>query len=173
VQFHAIMAGVAVAIALGSVGVACRRITGEVVEMPEDSAESLLKSLEPQPEPVHLRPGKAWLVAMLFFILTALGGWYVLGSSADSFKPKELWDMVADRTLNSGSPINRRLLHVIVATLTILLPLLLAAVGRWAPKQKIALIVLTTLLVLAIAAQVWLGVLLLFDTPVGPVVRFN
>ena len=174
VQFHAIMAGVAAAVALASVGVAFRRITGEVVATDDDAAESLVKSLEPQAEVAPLKPGKAWLVTAFFFILTALGGWYVLGSSNSGFAPKALWDLVADRErdLNS-SPLNRRFAHVIAATATIVLPLVLAMVGRWAPRRKLVLLVLSLVLLAAIGIQVWLGVLLLFDTPSGPVVRFN
>lgn len=172
VQTHAIMAGLAAAVALASVGAAVRRVTGQTSDTPDDSAEALVKSLEPRPDPVVIRPGKYWLVTAFFFIATALGGWYVLGSSADTFVPKELWAMVADKSLNSGG-VTRRLAHVILASVTILLPFVLAILGRWAPKQTIALLVVSAILFIAVGLQVWLGILLLFDTPLGPITRFN
>jgi peptidoglycan/LPS O-acetylase OafA/YrhL len=55
----------------------------------------------------------------------------------------------------------------------IVLPLILAALSRWAPRQRIVLGIFGLLLVLAISAQVLLGVLLQFDGATGPLYRFS
>src|SRR5205814_2729707 len=114
-----------------------------------------------------------WMTAMACFILTALGGWYVFGSYADTFQPKAMWQMVSNPDENPGQPINRGVAHVIAAASLILLPLIMAGVARWAPRQKFLFGLLTLVLLVVIAAQLWIGVLLLFDGSAGLLTRFN
>ena len=109
---------------------------------------------------------------MVLAIGTALGGWYVFGSDAGTFYPQTMWQMVAESDPDRTT-INRAVAHVIGATALIFLPLILAGVTKWAPKQKALLGALTLLLLLAIAAQVWFGLLLLMDGTAGALTRFN
>lgn len=171
VQPHVIMAGTTIAVALAAMGVSVRRITGDVPPPDLQDGDALVQSLRPvEPLPV-IYPAKFWMVAMVLAIGTALGGWYVFGSDAGTFDPKTMWRMVAesdpDRSLNRG------LAHVIGAGSLIFLPLILAGVAKWAPRRKGVLGVLSAILLLAIAAQVWFGLLLLMDGTAGALMRFN
>ncbi len=53
------------------------------------------------------------------------------------------------------------------------MPLLMAALARWAPKRRLVLVIFTVVLVAAIGLQVWLGMLMTFDTPAGSITKFN
>jgi hypothetical protein len=55
----------------------------------------------------------------------------------------------------------------------VVLSLLMAFIARIAPRGKIVLLIFTLLLLGVVAAQVWFGVLLTYDTVNGPVTRFN
>jgi len=45
--------------------------------------------------------------------------------------------------------------------------------ARWAPRRCGWLTVVATLLILVVAAQIWMGALLLYDSPVGSVVHIT
>ena len=68
--------------------------------------------------------------------------------------------------------LTRRLAHAIVGTVIVVDSLILALLSRVARRRATVLAAFALPLVLALAAQVWLGVLLLFDTAQGPVTRF-
>jgi uncharacterized membrane protein len=115
-----------------------------------------------------------WLLTTLVGILTAMAGWWVLASDVEmtfaDFDPRRLLNMVFPEDWRE---LPRRPLHVVTAGAIILLPLLLAIFARWAPRRRGVLLFFAFLLILAVAAQVWLGVLLMWDTPVGKVFEFN
>jgi len=73
--------------------------------------------------------------------------------------------------LLEGPP--RVYVHALSGGSIALLSILLAAASRWAPRSRILLVVLAILLAAAIAAAVWIGVLMLFDTKAGPLDGFN
>ncbi len=172
-QPHVIMAGMAVAVALAAVGVSVRRITGEVPPVQLRDGDALVQSLSPAEPPAVLYSAKFWLVAMTLFILTSLGGWYVYGSEAETFNPKEMWQQVSQSQESPPGPkLNRGVVHAILATTLIVLPLILAGVGKWAPKNKLLLGSLALVLLLAILAQLWIGLLLSFDGSAGGLTRF-
>jgi len=171
-QPHMIMAGLGVAVALAAVGLSIRKITSDVPPPRLDEADALVQSLNPPPPPAPVLPGRFFMTAMVVFILTALGGWYILGSESGTFLPKELWKMVVTREA-AEQALTRRLAHVIAASSLIGLPLIMAGLSRWAPRQKILLALCTLLLIGVIAAQVWIGVLLLFDGTSGTILHFN
>jgi hypothetical protein len=70
-------------------------------------------------------------------------------------------------------PSPRRLYHVISGGVIVFVPLLLALITRVSRRPKALLSLLSLVLLAAVALQVWLGVLLMFDTPDGPVTHFN
>jgi hypothetical protein len=123
----------------------------------------------PEPADVLVSPTPAarfWLLACLVAALTAGGGYYLLARGYENWNVQELWrDAIKVNT--------RRLAHVIAGAAIVVLPLVLAMLARWAPRAKWLLIPVSLLLVVAVAFQVWVGVLLLFDSPEGPVNRFN
>jgi hypothetical protein len=67
----------------------------------------------------------------------------------------------------------RLLLHVIFGIAVIVLPLFLAALVRFAPRQRGLAGCFTLLTVLALGWQIWLGVAMLFDSHDGPLLGFN
>jgi len=173
-QPHVIMAGVAIAVALAAVGLSIRQITGEPPPLPEvPEGDALVRSLNPPPPPVVIYAGKFWIVAALLVGVTALIGWYFFASDAGNYNPKELWKMVSDPTLNNNSSFTRGVAHAVTGGALVILPLLMGALARWAPKQKLLLGLFTLILLAVVSAQLWLGILLLFDGSKGTLFRFN
>jgi hypothetical protein len=97
-------------------------------------------------------------------ITVGLGAW-VLASGFGTWAVKELISAVRETP--------RRMVHVAAGGSIVVLLLILAALARWAPRQKWVLVFFALLLVIAVAVQVWMGILLLYDTPQGPLVHFN
>jgi hypothetical protein len=186
-QLHVIMAGCAVSLALVSFAITIRRITGIETVAPAPSGEptdpvAMLRSLSP--DSVFSRvdvPGASrfWLLTTLLAILAMLGGWYVLARESDAFTQareqhlpvyKFLWNLVKPDPAN---PFTRRFLHVAAGGAIVLMPLLLALLSRVAPRRRGLLTIASLILFAAIAIQVWLGTLLMWDTIEGPATRFN
>jgi hypothetical protein len=69
--------------------------------------------------------------------------------------------------------LTRRLAHVIGGTSTVLLTIVLAGLARWARQRRVLLALCALLLAAAVGAQLWLGILLMYDTPAGPIHRFQ
>lgn len=181
-QLHAVLAGFAVAIALGALGLSLRAISAgpgvphvdhiahalgppELAESESESREELIRQRVPA--------ARFWMLAFLVALLTALAGAWVLSRGYETWDPKVLWQAVSDRDQSDGKTLTRRLAHVGAGSAIIVLPLFLAIFARVAPRAKFILLLLALLLLAAIVAQVWLGVLLMFDTNVGPLTRFN
>jgi hypothetical protein len=110
------------------------------------------------------------LTALLGLITAAAGAW-TLASTADNWSFPVLWKEIILANARAGE--RRQMAHVISGLVIVLEPLLLAMQTRWAPRQKWLLVVLAVLLLAAVGFQIWLGTLLLFDTPQGPLTGFN
>jgi hypothetical protein len=195
-QLHMIGAGVMFAIAMAALGLSIRTITSEYpdsVHFPllSDAASSDPSGALPpvgqslrgdSPTPRFAPPGdgvdalpvpaaRFWLIASLFAIFTAAGGFWLWNSDSMSWSPQHFW---RDVMLDHGQfSIDRSAIHVWVGISLIVLPLLLAMIARWAPHQTILLSIFALLLVCAVSAQVWLGVLLTFDGDSKNLFRFN
>jgi uncharacterized membrane protein len=194
VQIHMIVAGVAFALALASLGLSIRQITAEPPELPEppliaSETSAAAPTVAGDPAPVfrdshytvdvsdYARPGlfvpaaRFWLVAALIVLATGIAGYWVWADSNSTWLPARFWN---DLMVDNGKPLyTRAAIHVWVGTLLVILTLLLAALARWASQQKTVLTIFAALLVLAIALQVWLGILLQFDGGDGPLYRFS
>jgi uncharacterized membrane protein len=125
--------------------------------------------------------GRFWLLAALVAATASLAGFWALADESDALATAQaegvgfvgyLWKLVTSPDLNDGSILNRRFVHVVTGTSIVLLPLVMAGLVRWAPRKKLWLWIFAVLLLLAVAVQAWLGILLMFDTPVGPVTGF-
>lgn len=200
-QVHVISAGSVVSLALVALALAIRGthanvpVSGQGVD---DIAAALSSDprdeayLSPEARSARSRfpgirtdvpPARFWMLAFLLAVLTAAGGWYLLarGSSGAFFDYRYLWAVITDpaqlpeREQNTvfGVPMTRRLAHVICGSAIVVFSLLLAMCGRWAPRNRGLLFVFAILLLGAVAAQVWLGSLLLFDTNSGLITKFN
>jgi hypothetical protein len=116
-------------------------------------------------------------------VITAIFGLWVLARAADYniFDYRGLWQQVRNPDQLNGSgggieesmKLTRLLAHVIAGSGIIVLTLLLSIFTRIAPRKKFFVLILGLLLLATIAAQVWLGTLLLFDTNSGSIRTWN
>ncbi|MEO6435897.1 MAG: hypothetical protein ABIP55_09065, partial [Tepidisphaeraceae bacterium] len=194
-QTHVILAGFTVAMAMAALAASFRRanvlndVDRNYPPRPDDlsdftaafGARPATPSLDPSGRPERFsRPGipeddlddsvpgaRFWMLAFLLALLTAAcGAWMFLSGIGVPLAdlPRDLqviWrdDIFAHR---------RRLLHVLSGVAIIVLPLILAMIARWAPRQRWAMFLIALWLLSAVALQVWLGTLLLWDGVEGP-----
>jgi uncharacterized membrane protein len=189
-QLHVTLAGWTVALALVSLALAIRAITatraptdwelgsspgdldfanalnertGEV-GMPPAQREITTSDLPTDDRPVVVVPAaRFWLVTTLLALGTAVAGIWTMGI----WVPKDFLDELRNENHN------RALVHVIVGVTIVVLTLILAILARWGKRNKLMLTIFAVLMVLAIAAQVWLGVLMMFDGTSGSLTRFS
>jgi hypothetical protein len=116
---------------------------------------------------VGVFPARFWLLAFLLGVTTAVAGLWLAGD----------WKLVAllgpNRKGTWRTDIGRMGVHVIGGVSIVVLSLLLALITRVSRRARGVTVFFVLLLLLAVAAQVWLGILLLFDSDRGPVMRFN
>jgi uncharacterized membrane protein len=200
-ELHVIGAGLMVAIVLAAVGMSVRKITvkheiiQDVSELPAEqktaaegglrtpaSSMAMLRSFNPGIE-LTVAPfapaSRFWLLAGILAIATAAGGVFILVRGSDALATvarthepvvKFLWEQVKP---DKGQTVNRPSGHVAAGATIILLALILAAVVHYAPRQRFWMGFLTFVLLGVVGGQIWLGILLLFDTPVGSIGGFN
>jgi uncharacterized membrane protein len=198
-ELHVITAGTAVALALAAIGLSFRKITAtyELEDTrpirPRDetmapskpgprtppSPVSMLRSFNPEIE-VTIAPfapaGRFWLLACLLGLFTVAGGLYV--SHAQEIQAKEnvfkaVWSDINPKNNEGGQKINRLFGHVTAGVVIVLTPLVLAGLARFATRRRFLLSLFTLILLVAVAAQIWFGVLLLYDTPAGSIMKFR
>jgi uncharacterized membrane protein len=197
-QLHVVLAGLAVAVAFGALGLSMRAVAvaGEGPRERRDdlddvaerdllyappvprgpAAMDVARSLNPDAgvdtRPPRLPVSRLWLLTTVIGLAAMAAGWWLLGGTDEvrTWEPKRLWSMVAP---TRDHPVTRRFVHVVTGGVIIVVPLLLALVTRVSRRPKVTLTLLGLLLVLAVALQVWLGVLLMLDTPNGSIYRFN
>jgi hypothetical protein len=122
--------------------------------------------------PTGVPSARFWLLTFLAAAITLALGWWVLAADAETFDIKRLWYLVFDLPIQNIGHLTRRQAHVICGSAIVILPLLLAILARLAPRRKILLLPVGLLLVAAIATQIWLGILMMYDTNSGPVTHF-
>jgi hypothetical protein len=177
-QLHITLAGFALAIAAAAIALSFRAaaVAREVPRQPaegemqvDQQVDSLVRSINADVMlrgPIERVPAaRFWLLSALLLLLTALAGVWYLASDADTWKFQELRGYVTD----PETP--RRLWHTALGASTLVLTLVLATMTRWAPRRCGWLTAVTFLLILVVAAQIWMGALLLYDSPVGSVVH--
>lgn len=195
-QAHVLLAGLAVAVAFGALGLSMRSIAlaenelegGGISEGDDDfgnerdmlyqppvprgpATMDVARSLNPDTgmtgRRVRLPVSRVWLLAALLAAGASAAGFWFLGGTDEQrmWEPKRLWAEV--------QPSQRRLVHVIAGGTIVVVPLLLAVVTRVSRRPKVMLTLLALLLLLAVGTQVWLGVLLMLDTPKGSIYQFN
>jgi len=188
-QLHIISAGVAMALAAVAIGLAFRAMV--IARVPEDfhgiadalGAHVPKPGLDSAPPPLatmgelsqRVPSARFALLTTLAALLTLAGGWWVLARGGDTsiLAFHDLWMWIRDATQNDGFWLTRRFAHVICGVSIVVAPLLIAITTRWMPRSRMILSLLTCVLLAAIAGEIWLGVLLLNDSIVGPVTRFN
>jgi uncharacterized membrane protein len=184
IQLHVTLAGIAAAMGLFAIGLSLRaaapsghwgepgldRGGGEALPHPQRGGAydvALLRSFAPQVEVTgvveSIPAARFWLLVFLGALGTALVGAWALARGHQTFDPKELWKLI------TADGYMRRLAHVIAGGSIVVLPLFMALFSRVARRSRAILGLFSLLVVAALAAQVWLGILLMFDqAKVGP-----
>ena len=193
-QVHVILAGLAVSLGLAAIGLSFRAGSISVTATASDSIDihyALAQNMrpadpnqpaapaaqmtfpdDPRPRVDVKRPpvSRFWLLGALVGLATALTGWWVLAQGMETWQPNELWRDVAE---NAQAKEYRKMAHVVMGVGMVVLMLLLALVARVAAGRKIVVAIFVFLFLGSVAAQMWLGSLLMFDTPGGSVMSFN
>jgi uncharacterized membrane protein len=172
-QQHVILAGMIVSLSVLGIGASIRAINDH---NEDSSASPSLKTHHPDgampgvisiPEkhvihlPHEMPAGALWGIAALL-----AGGTIFLGLwGADLLKPAEILSVLRGEA--------RARAHMLLGVATIILLLTIATIVHRFPKRKGSLAVTSLLLIVVLAAQFWVGILMVYDTGEGPVTRFN
>ena len=124
--------------------------------------------------------GRFWLLSSLVFLMTlGFGVWLLISVEDGDFlqnnkpTPSSIYREVVD-TATATKPLsnNRRGAHIVMGTVLVILPLVLALAVRFGPHRRWLVLSFCIAILLVIAAEIWLGVLLLHDKSEGPLYRF-
>ncbi len=170
-QLHLTLAGLLLAIAVGSLAVSWRVATQATAEIQQRGYE-----VAPPGEPPHgsaepqvpiARPWRYWLAALVAGLLTALAGIWAVTDAISVDALEHNW-----QELFEPSHL-RLLLHAIVGVSVIVLTFILIFVANYLKRHRSVVAVFLALLLIAAAVQVWLGILMLFDSHSGPLLGFG
>jgi uncharacterized membrane protein len=180
-QLHVILAGTVVAIGLAALGLSIRKITQGP---PTTQVDYIAAALGPPPTLIGGEAGDAviadpldvatprvpasrfWMLAALLGLLTAAAGYWTIARQMNVWSLNDLWNAVIREHV-------RLLAHTIAGVSIVVLAIILAMLARWAPRRGWILTIFAVLILACIGAQIWFGILLLFDTPNGGLMGFN
>jgi uncharacterized membrane protein len=114
-------------------------------------------------------------LAALAAAATLLVGWYVFSSDAPS-----PWDVTAVFRYAIWQPFHkdpagagRVLVHLLLGGGIVVLAVFLVFAARWGARSRLLIGFLGLLVIAALAAQIGIGILMLYDTDSGPLTHFN
>lgn len=194
-QSHMVLAGLGLAMAALCVGISIRQTTQpnelsamltpsttlqDVVGIKSDplfEAQMLMERSLAVTRPTinHTPPvfaGRFWALAFFILLLVLASGAAILAHQVQSIESQKLWDNIT-KPIGDAVPITRRYAHLIAGAVILLNTFILMLAARFAPRNKVVLFVFAVPLILAMVAQVWLGVLLTFDGAAGTVMGFG
>lgn len=194
-QAHMVIAGLGLAMAALCCGLSIRQFTqpnlltsvlapeptmGDVIGLRTDpllEAQLLMERSLTVPRTTinHTPPvfaGRFWLLALLILLITAASGASILAHHLQSVDFQRLWDNIT-KPIGDSVPVTRRYAHVIAGVVILLNSFILMLAARLAPRSRVMFIVFVFPLLLAMIAQVWLGVLLTFDGAAGTIMGFG
>ena len=162
----------ALAVGIGSAPPVPRRVTDDLTVARSLNEDALI------PVP-RIPSSRFWLLSSLVFLLTlGFGVWLLISVEQSDFDlhnatAASITKAVTD-TATASKPLtnNRQGAHIVIGCVLVLLPLFMAGVVRWLARAKWLVGTLCAFMALLIAAEIWLGVLLLFKGAQGPVFKF-
>ena len=128
----------------------------------------------------RLPSARFWLLSSLLFLMTlGFGVWLLISQEEGDWlkdnKPtaSAIWQEVYGvSTSTKQISQNRRGAHVAFGVVLFVLPMILALGVRFGPHRRFIVGSICLLMLLLLAAEIWLGVLLLHDSTSGPLYRF-
>lgn len=185
-QLHLLLVGTTISFALAGVALSARRWT----QLDQPVATLAPEMLTPEPRVIHaiqrpvveaapnqliapappgiatlimrpVYPARFWLAGLVFALLVVAGGLWMTGD----WRLTELIQPIQSR---ADVRQNRLFFHVVFGTSIVVLLLIGTLLARFGPRTKVTTTLLTLLLLAAVAAQVWVGVLMLYDSEHGP-----
>ena len=175
-ELHIILAGSAYSLCLLGLSLAFRNAnvansTARAVDPKRSELSISRPSVKPPVVPMEAPAKRVLALAFFTVALAASAGWWVLAESSGQYIPIRLWRMVAAGI--DDPEFRRRLAHLAGGAIVGIIPLATLLFVWAAPRKRWPLALLTVLLLATAAAQTFLGVLLTYDTPSGPVYQFN
>jgi len=193
-QVHIVVAGFALAFALGAMGLSFRRLTSlrsyDQMQMESEQQEvsliggpprrvtddvAMMRTLNPDAavEPQERVPvSRFWLLSILVTLITVVLGYWIL--EKDKFATSEGFHaflrVIAYPKEHHDEM--RHFAHFVLGCGLVLVMFLMAILELWMPRRRIALAFFSIVLVFLMVAQVWIGILLTFDDE-GPLMHFN
>jgi uncharacterized membrane protein len=166
IEAHMVLSGLALAVGLA--GLACAHRNASVIRGFLNNAP--VRGTAPAPK--RLPASRLLLASVVLAAGAAMSGLWDLSHDAGTMSPKELGQIALPFPVEQAlAPENAKLLrrpgHVAAGIVLVGLPLLLAGYVALRPKSRILLGVGTLLYVAAVGAQLYVGVLLLLDGPLG------
>lgn len=187
-QPHVVMAGLLMAVACVALGWSIRAIAQDddpdITEEAQTASriaaafaaesgdlKTLLEHEAARSSTHHTPPVRAtwiWMLAFGLGLVTIGGGLWILAQNT-GWQPAELW-----KAINEGEyRWTRRLVHLIAGVVIVFCTLMLGILARFGRKSRLGLVLFAPPLLLAMALQVWVGVLLMLDSPEGPITGFQ
>lgn len=120
-----------------------------------------------------VRAGRLWMLTLLLMLAAAASGLWYLAWSTDSWTVESLKEMIRTPLEDNDPDLTRRYAHTVIGLVLVGQTLLLALASLVARRNKWLLILLGAPLALALAAQVWVGLLLLLEGPAGRITQFS
>jgi len=177
IQLHVTLAGLAIGLTLVSIAtswratVELRRPTLPPLRQ-EQEAALIAAELDPDPIVIGRAPaGRAWLMSFLLLLLTASAGVWFLAHDSGSWAWSNLKTQIAD-VPSTESP-ERRYVHAIAGAALLVVPLAFAFFSRVARRSRLMIFLMLPATIALLIVQVWVGCLLLLDTPDGPTFKFQ
>jgi uncharacterized membrane protein len=169
-QAHVIAAGLVFSLAAAAVGLSFQKSAQLREPLPADPQTQ---------EPSHIAAAPA---ARFWFFTAAMAaaalgvGWYVMANDL----PTPLWNVRAAFDSQLLQPFQqdhangaRPLVHLYLGGSILVLALLLIPAAHWAAGSRVLIGLLSLLMIAAVAAQIGMGVLMMYDTDSGPLLHFN
>jgi len=166
-QAHIIGAGMVFALVAAAWGVTCQRSS----QLRQPKAEDA-----PAARPVLARAATVWLLTLVAAVSVTAIGWYYFAHDLQTplWKVKTVFDSeIYEPYKRDPANNSRTMAHFVLAVSIIVLALVLAPAARYAAGNRLLIGILGLVMIAAVAGQIVVGMLMLYDTDNGPLNRFN